>query len=87
MKTSHKLILAVLAGFGMGVIGALAIHAQQTKTPLGYLLAEVDVREATNVPNMGRRFRKRWHPTTVITSSVAARFDPSRVKHPRIDSS
>jgi uncharacterized protein (DUF1330 family) len=43
MKTNHKLALAVLAGVTIGVAGATAIHAQQAKTPPGYVIAEVDV--------------------------------------------
>jgi hypothetical protein len=34
MKTRLKLALAVLAGVSIGVSGAVAIHAQQTKTHL-----------------------------------------------------
>ena len=43
MKTNHKLMLAVLAGAIVGVGGATAIHAQQTKVLPGYVVAEVDV--------------------------------------------
>ena len=43
MKSNHKLAVAVLAGFSIGVAGAHAIHAQQVKTPPGYVIAEVDV--------------------------------------------
>jgi hypothetical protein len=34
---------AVLAGLSMGVAGAAAIQAQRTKTPPGYVIAEVEV--------------------------------------------
>lgn len=43
MKSNHKLVVAVLAGILFGVAGAHAIHAQQVKTPPGYVIAEVDV--------------------------------------------
>jgi uncharacterized protein (DUF1330 family) len=43
MKTYLKLALAVLAGVSIGFAGARAIHAQQGKTPPGYVIAEVDV--------------------------------------------
>jgi uncharacterized protein (DUF1330 family) len=43
MKSNHKLAVAVLAGVSIGVAGAHAIHAQQVKTPPGYVIAEVDV--------------------------------------------
>ncbi len=46
MKTHYKLALAVLAGISLGVAGAEAIHAQQVKTPPGYLIADVDVTDA-----------------------------------------
>lgn len=55
MKTNHKLILAVLAGFGIGVIGALAIHAQQAKTAPGYVIAEVDVHDAAMFQKYGAK--------------------------------
>ena len=42
MKPTFKMLLAALAGLAMGVLGTAAIYAQ-TKTPLGYLIADVDV--------------------------------------------
>jgi uncharacterized protein (DUF1330 family) len=47
MKTNHKLAVAVLAGVAFGVAGASVIHARQVKTPLGYVIAEVDVQDPT----------------------------------------
>ncbi len=47
MKTNSKLALAVLAGVSIGVAGSKAIHAQQVKTPLAYIVAEVDVMDPT----------------------------------------
>ena len=49
MRTKYKLALAVLVGFSIGVAGNKAIHAQQVKTPPGYVIAEVDV---TDLPAM-----------------------------------
>lgn len=43
MKTNFKFALAVLAGISIGVGGASVIHAQQGKTPPGYVISEVDV--------------------------------------------
>ena len=43
MKEQHKLVLAVLAGISIGVAGALVVHAQQTRTPPGFVIAEPDV--------------------------------------------
>jgi uncharacterized protein (DUF1330 family) len=43
MKKTHKLALAILAGISIGVTGAIAIHAQQVRTPPAYVVAELDV--------------------------------------------
>ncbi len=43
MKKNHKLALAMLAGVIIGVTGAMAIHAQQIKTPPAYVVAELEV--------------------------------------------
>ena len=53
MKTNHKLVLAVLAGVAMGVLGAMAIHAQQKKTAPGYVVAEVEVHDAATFQKYG----------------------------------
>jgi uncharacterized protein (DUF1330 family) len=42
MKSSVKILSAALAGLALGVLGTAAIYAQ-TKTPLGYLIADVEV--------------------------------------------
>jgi uncharacterized protein (DUF1330 family) len=47
MKTNHKLVLAVLAGVASWVAGAAMIRAQQVKAPPAYLIAELDVTDAT----------------------------------------
>lgn len=49
MKTNCKLALAVLAGVSIGIAGARAIHAQQVKTPPGYVIAEVEVTDPTTM--------------------------------------
>jgi uncharacterized protein (DUF1330 family) len=54
MKSNHKLVLAVLAGVIIGVAG-MAIHAQQTKTPPGYVVAEVDVHDAATFAKYGAK--------------------------------
>ena len=43
MKANQKLALALLAGASMGFAGALAIRAEQVKSPPGYVIAEVEV--------------------------------------------
>jgi uncharacterized protein (DUF1330 family) len=49
MKTYQKLALAVLAGVSIGIAGARLIHAQQTKTPPGYVIAEVEVTDPSTM--------------------------------------
>ena len=53
MKTHLKLALAVLAGVTIGFAGAAAIHAQQTKMPPGYVIAEVEVTDPTTLQKYG----------------------------------
>ena len=55
MKTNGKLALAVLAGVSIGVAGARAIHAQQVKTPPGYVIAEVEVTDPTTLQKYGEK--------------------------------
>lgn len=55
MKTNHKLALAVLAGMLIGLAGAMVIHAQQTKTAPGYVIAEVDVHDASTFAKYGAK--------------------------------
>jgi uncharacterized protein (DUF1330 family) len=55
MKTRFKLGLAVLAGVSIGVAGAAAIHARQTKTPPGYVIAEVEVKDPTTLQKYGEK--------------------------------
>ena len=51
MKRTHKLALAILAGFTSIVIGVVVIRAQQTATPPAYVIAEVDVTDPTAFQN------------------------------------
>jgi uncharacterized protein (DUF1330 family) len=55
MKTNRRLALAVLAGISIGVAGAEAIHAQQGKTPPGYVIAEVDVTDPATMQKYGEK--------------------------------
>jgi uncharacterized protein (DUF1330 family) len=55
MSTSCKLALAVLVGTAIGVIGANAIHAQQVKTPPGYVVAEVEVTDPVAIKKYGEK--------------------------------
>jgi uncharacterized protein (DUF1330 family) len=42
-----KLALAAMSGVAIGAVGATVIHAQQAKTAPAYLIAELDVTDAT----------------------------------------
>jgi uncharacterized protein (DUF1330 family) len=55
MKTNSKLGLAALAGLVIGVAGARAIHAQQVKTPPGYVIAEVEVTDPVTIKEYGEK--------------------------------
>jgi uncharacterized protein (DUF1330 family) len=47
MKPNHKLALVLLAGIALGGAGVTAIQAQQAKVAPGYVIAEVEVNDAT----------------------------------------
>jgi len=49
MKTNLKLLLAVLFGVSIGVVCAMAIHAQQVKVAPGYVIAEVEVTDPASI--------------------------------------
>jgi len=55
MKTSHKLVLAVLAGVLMGAAGAEVVRAQQGKARPGYVVAEVETTDATALKEYGAK--------------------------------
>ena len=55
MTANYKLALAVLAGVSIGIAGAKLIHAQQTKTPPGYVIAEVEVTDPTTLQKYGEK--------------------------------
>ena len=59
MNSNHKLAIAVLAGFSIGVAGTHAIHAQQVKAPPGYVIAEVDVTD----PEAFKKYAEKVPPT------------------------
>jgi uncharacterized protein (DUF1330 family) len=62
MRTNYKLVLAVLAGVAMGVLGAIAIHAQQAKSGAGYVIAEVDVHDAATFAKYGAKVPETLEP-------------------------
>jgi uncharacterized protein (DUF1330 family) len=47
MKRNHKIALAVLIGIAIGFIGNTVARARQMKTPPGYVIAEVQIQDAT----------------------------------------
>jgi uncharacterized protein (DUF1330 family) len=55
MKTNHKLAFALLIGIAVGVAGATVIHARQVKSPLGYVIAEVDVTDPATFQKYGEK--------------------------------
>jgi uncharacterized protein (DUF1330 family) len=62
MKTKHKVALATLAGFAMGVAGAKVIRAQQTQTPPGYVIAEVEVTDPATMQKYGEKAPETMEP-------------------------
>jgi uncharacterized protein (DUF1330 family) len=54
MKTNLTLPLAVFAGVLIGVVGG-TIHAQQAKTPPGYIIAEVEVTDPATMQKYGEK--------------------------------
>jgi len=55
MKINGKITAAVLAGIAMGVVGTVAIRAQQTKTAPGYVVAEVEVHDLDAMKQYGAK--------------------------------
>ena len=55
MKTTRKLVLAVLVGMAIGVAGAVAIHAQQAKAAPAYMIGEVDVTDPATFQKYGEK--------------------------------
>ena len=62
MKTNSKLALAVLAGISFGVACAETIHAQQGKTPPGYVIAEVEVTDRAGMQKYGEKVTETLAP-------------------------
>jgi uncharacterized protein (DUF1330 family) len=52
-KTSRQLALAMAAGVAIGVAGAVAVQAQQSKKPPGYVIAEVEVNDLATLQKYG----------------------------------
>lgn len=55
MKTNHKLALAPLVGFVIGVFGEVIVHAQQERVPPAYVVAEVEVTDPATMQKYGEK--------------------------------
>lgn len=55
MRANYKVGLALLAGAILGVLGTMAIHAQEAKKGPGYVIAEVDVHDAATFQKYGAK--------------------------------
>jgi uncharacterized protein (DUF1330 family) len=55
MQTKLKLVVAVTVGMLVGAVGGWKIHAEQTATPPGYVVAEVDVHDPEMMARYGAK--------------------------------
>ena len=55
MKTNYKVGLALLVGAAVGMLGAMAIHAQEASKAPGYVIAEVEVHDAATFQKYGAK--------------------------------
>jgi len=55
MTTTWKVALGALTGALIGAGGVMTIHAQQTKTPPGYFIAEVEVTDPATMQKYGEK--------------------------------
>jgi uncharacterized protein (DUF1330 family) len=62
MKTKHKVALATLAGIAIGAAGAKGMPAQQTQTPPGYVIAEVEVTDPGTMQKYGDKVPETMAP-------------------------
>jgi len=55
VRINGKLVIAVLAGMLVGILGTIAARAQQSKTPPGYVVAEVEVHDLDAMKTYGSK--------------------------------
>jgi uncharacterized protein (DUF1330 family) len=55
MTTTWKVALGTLTGALIGAGGVMTIYAQQTKTPPGYFIAEVEVTDPATMQKYGEK--------------------------------
>jgi uncharacterized protein (DUF1330 family) len=76
MKTNYKVALASLAGLLIGVAADKTIHAQQVKTPPGYVIAEVEVTDPATMQKYGEKVPETLapfnHRYVVLSSKIQA---------------
>jgi uncharacterized protein (DUF1330 family) len=72
MKAKQKLALALLAGASLGFAGAMAIQAEQVKTPPGYVIAEVEATDPATMQKYGEKVPETlapFHHSFVVRTS------------------
>ena len=63
MKSSYKLLIALLAGLLVGAAGMSAMHGQQAKTSPVYVISEAEtIKDATAVKNYGAKVQETLAP-------------------------
>jgi len=55
MRTNYRLVLAVLAGFSIGIAGAKATHAGQVTPPPAYIISEADALDLAGIQKYGEK--------------------------------
>jgi uncharacterized protein (DUF1330 family) len=55
VRINGRIVVAVLAGMLVGVVGTIAIRAQQNKMPPGYVVAEVEVHDLDAMKKYGAK--------------------------------
>ena len=83
MKMNSKLTLAVLAGISFGVACAETIHAQQGKTPPGYVIAEVDVTDPAAMQKYGEKVPETLAPFHHQYLVLSSKFQPLEGEPPK----
>lgn len=76
MKINGKIAAAVLAGMLIGVVGTIAIRAQQTKTAPGYVVAEVEAHDLDAMKQYGAKVPETLapfnHHYVVLSNNIQA---------------
>ena len=74
MQTKWKFVAAVTAGIFVGTVGGWKIHAQQTATPPGYVIAEVEAHDPEAMAKYGAKVPETLapfnHHYVVLTTKI-----------------